>query len=175
MKNRQRACALIDTSVLINFLAIDQAGLLLLHPHYQFVLTGHVRYEVTKFYPEQYDRLEAILSSGEIEQIRVDGPEELEIFVALTALSRFGVGECAAIAAAVHRGCAIAIDDQAASNHIRRVFPSVSIETTQSLIVGLIDADLLTVNIADEFKERWEKQHRFRLPFASFKDILNRQ
>jgi predicted nucleic acid-binding protein len=172
VSTKARECALIDTSVLINFLAIDQATLLLLHPRYRFILTEHVRYEVTEFYPEQYARLEAVLMEGAIEQIRVDDPEELEMFAALTILDRFGVGECAAIAAAAHRGCAIAIDDRAASNHVRRAFPAVSLETTQSLVAGLIRAAVLTVTVADGFKDRWERQHRFRLPFASFKDIL---
>ena len=172
MSTRASECALIDTSVLINFLAIDQAKLLLLHPRYRFVLTDHVRYEVTRFYPEQNARLEAVLTSGAIEQIRVDTREELEIFATLTRLDRFGVGECAAIAAAAHRGCAIAIDDRAASNHMRRAFPAISIEATQGLIVGLINAAVLTAAVADEFKDRWEKQYRFRLPFASFKDVL---
>ena len=172
MNTTARECALIDTSVLINFLAIDQARLLLLHPFYRFVLTDHVRYEVTDFYPEQFGRLGAMLAENSIEQIRVDSPEELETFAILTSLSRFGVGECAAIAAAVHRQCAIAIDDRAAANHIRRVFPSIPVETTQSLVIGLIRANVLTVVVADGFKKRWENDHRFRLPFASFKDLL---
>jgi hypothetical protein len=61
---------------------------------------------------------------------------------------------------------------RAAANHIRRAFPAISIETTQSLIIGLIEGAVLTVALADEFKDRWEKQHRFRLPFASFQDLL---
>jgi predicted nucleic acid-binding protein len=167
-----RQCALIDTSVLINFLAIDQVKLLLLHPQYRFVLRDHVRYEVTEFYPKEKARLEAILRQEAIEQIRVDATEELEIFAGLIRLKRFGAGECAAIAAAVNRGCSIAIDDKAASSHVRRAFPSVFIETTQSLVVGLIQAGVLSVGLADEFKSRWEREHRFRFKFASFQDVL---
>jgi hypothetical protein len=80
VSTKARECAVVDTSVLINFLAIDQARLLLFRPRYRFVLTDHVRYEVTEFYPEQNARLEAVLLDGAIEQIRVDDPEELEMF-----------------------------------------------------------------------------------------------
>ena len=58
-----RAQAVIDTSSLINFLAIDQAQLLAEHPSYRFVVTDHVRGEVTKRYQLQVDRLEAALSA----------------------------------------------------------------------------------------------------------------
>jgi hypothetical protein len=114
---------------------------------------------VTEFYPEQNAHLEAVLTDGAIEQIRVDALEVLEIFAALTLLERFGVGECEAIVASACRSCAIAIDDSAASNHIRRAFPAVSIETTQSLVVGLIDAAVLTVT-------------NLRTGGQSFKDVL---
>jgi predicted nucleic acid-binding protein len=162
----------LDTSVFINFLAIDQGALLLRHPGYQFILTDHVRHEVTDLYPEQCARLDSLLEDKAILQIRVDSPEELEIFAALSILKRFGTGECAAIAAAVHRGCAIAIDDKSAANYVRRTFPGVRIETTQSIVIGLIKGGLLSVSHADGFKARWERDYRFRLPIRSFKDAL---
>jgi predicted nucleic acid-binding protein len=106
-----RRKAVIDTSVLINFLVIDRADLLVNHPDYCFVLTDHVRDEVTSFYSEQYGRLQCLLDQNAFEQIRVDSPDELEIFGSLIANKRLGTGESAAIAAAIYRGWVLAIDD----------------------------------------------------------------
>ena len=169
---RRRECVITDTSVLINFLAVDQVSLLLDHPSYDFVLTDHVRVEVTEYYPEQFARLEAIIADGYLRQLTVNTPEELEIFAALTIERRLGAGECAAIAAAVFRGCGIAIDDRTAIKQVARLYPGVRVETTQSIVVGLIRLGRLNVATADELKDRWQNHHRFRLPFRSFREVL---
>jgi predicted nucleic acid-binding protein len=168
----ERECVIADTSVLINFLAVDRASLLVEHPHFQFVLTDHVRGEITEYYPEQFFRLEAILSDGSLRQVTVNTLEELEIFATLNLGRRLGAGECAAIAAAVHRGCRIAIDDKSAIKQVAILYPGVRVETTQSIVVGLIRTGLLTVMSADGLKERWQNDHRFRLPFRSFGELL---
>lgn len=167
-----RAQAVIDTSSLINFLAIDQAQLLAEHPSYRFVVTDHVRGEVTKRYQLQVERLEAALGRGELEETAVNSYEELEIFAQLTAMKRFGVGECAAIAAAVHRRWALVTDDGNAIKLVGRLYHSVLIETTASVVVALIRAQRLSLQEADSFRDRWERHHRFRLPFRSFAEIL---
>jgi predicted nucleic acid-binding protein len=169
---RSHECLITDTSVLINFLAIDQACLLLGHPKYEFILTDHDRVEVTEHYPDQFARLDAILASGSLTQLTVNTLEELQIFAALTLERRLGPGECAAIAAAVCRGCGVAIDDRAAIKQISRLYPATHIETTESIIVGLIKLEVLDVVQADQFKEQWEIHHRFRLPFRSFREKL---
>ena len=53
MATAGRLPALIDTSVLINFLKIDGVDLLARHPHYQFIVTDHVAGELKDYYPEQ--------------------------------------------------------------------------------------------------------------------------
>lgn len=163
---------MLDTSVLINFLAIDQADLLADHPDYRFLITDHVRVEVTEFYPEQFDRLQKLLRQHAFEQIRVDTPEELEIFSRLIAGRRLGAGESAAVAAAIHRGHALAIDDARATRLLLSLSPQTHVETTQSLIVRLIRKGMLTVKQADCFKHEWETVHRFRLRFRSFSELL---
>jgi predicted nucleic acid-binding protein len=168
----RRECVITDTSVLINFLAIDQARLLLDHRQYEFILTDHVRVEVTEHYPDQFARLEAILATGSLRQLTVNTPEELEIFATLTLERRLGPGECAAIAAAVYRGCGVAIDDRAAIKQIFGLYPGIRVETTESIMVGLIRAGVLDIAQADQFKTQWENHHRFRLPFRSFREKL---
>src|SRR5439155_922727 len=147
-------------------------SLLLHHPHLRFFLTDHVRVEVTEYYPDQFARLEAILSDGSLQQLTVNTPEELEIFAALILERRLGPGECAAIAAAVYRGCGIAIDDRGAIKQVARFYPDIRVETTQSIVVGLIRSDILTIAEADVLKDRWQNHHRFRLPFRSFREVL---
>ena len=172
MGSAGRDCVILDTSVLINFLAIDQAHLLVDHPKFEFIMTDHVQVEVTEHYFDEFTRLEAMLATPGVKQISVNTPEELEIFGELTLIRRLGSGECAAIAAAIHRGCGIAIDDQAAIKHLSRLYPALRVETTQSLMVGLIKLGVLTITEADGFKERWQVEHRFRLSFHSFRDVL---
>lgn len=43
-----RSAAIVDTSVLVNFLAIDRADLLASHPDVRFVVADMVRDEVVK-------------------------------------------------------------------------------------------------------------------------------
>jgi predicted nucleic acid-binding protein len=167
-----RAPAVIDTSSLINFLKIDQAQLLSLHPAFSFFVTDHVRGEVTRRYQVQFERLEAALRAGHLKETTVDTIEELQAFAELTALKRFGVGECAAIAAAFHRNWTIALDDGNAIKLIRRLYPEIPTETTPSIVVALIRANVITLAQADSFRDEWAANHRFRLPFRSFAEIL---
>jgi predicted nucleic acid-binding protein len=167
-----RAPAVIDTSSLINFLRIDQVQLLSLHPALAFFVTDHVRGEVTRRYEVQFERLDSALRAGHLAVTTVDTIEELQTFAHLTSLRRFGLGECAAIAAALHRGWTVALDDGNAIKLVRRYYPGVPIETTSSIVVALIRAHILTVELADSFRHEWATHHRFALPFRSFAEIL---
>jgi predicted nucleic acid-binding protein len=66
-----------DTSVLINFLVIDKVGLLASLPGTQFVITDHVKSEVTAHYSQQLQRLECCLSNQQIQEISVVDPVEI--------------------------------------------------------------------------------------------------
>src|SRR5581483_9763052 len=113
MEIHDREIAVSDTSVLINFLAVDRVDLLV--HHYSILITDHVRREVTLHYPDELMRLEKALTAGQITEVAVATVEELGIFADLiNSPKRLGIGECAAMAAAVHRGVSIAIDDRVA-------------------------------------------------------------
>lgn len=158
METAARTPAVIDTSALINFLRIDQVRLLSVHPAYSFFVTDHVR--------------GAAFQAGHLTETAVDTVEEFRTFAKLTALKRFGLGECAAIAAAFCRNWAIAMDDSNATKLVNRLFPGVRIETTPSIMVALIRVRVLTVAQADGFRNEWATYHRFRLPFTSFIEVL---
>lgn len=160
-----------DTSILINFLAINRMDLIKRHKC-RFLITNHVRHEVLEHYQEQFNRLQEALNQGILEEIPVTHPEEIETFSKLAALKRFGYGECACIAVAIHQGYTLAIDDKKAANQARRFCQTINILTTQDLCVSMINAGLMTVDEADTIKDEWASEHKFRLKLNSFNELL---
>jgi len=171
MEIHNREIAVSDTSVLINFLAVSRVDLLV--HEYHVLITNHVRREVTLHYPEELARLEEALNSGQLTEIVVATREELDTFANLIGSpKRLGAGECAAIAAAIHRNVPITIDDRVAIRHLQKQYPTCKVETTQSLIVRLIRAGAISIGIADQLKSEWENKFRFRLKVSSFAELL---
>ena len=160
-----------DASVLINFLVLDRAELLAGLPNHRFLVTDHVRAEVTAHYPEQLQRLEEAFAKGILEEISVTELEEVSLFARLTAAG-LGIGECSAIAVASHRKLALAIDDKSAVKKLTNLGLCLTILSTELLVVLLIRETVLTVAEADAMKAEWEKNYRFRLTFASFADRI---
>lgn len=171
MSDSQRAPVLLDTSVLINFLAIDRTDLIAGHPQFRFVVTEHVRSEVTAHYGEQLARLETALNEGGLQETRVESIEELALFAQLSRNPRLGLGECAAIAAAVTRTQRLAIDDKAARKAALEFAPGLKVLDTQSIVLSLVRARVLTIEDADTIKETWARDHNFQLKISSFGDI----
>src|SRR4051794_29190619 len=128
-----RSKAIIDTSVLVNFLAIDRADLLAKHPAYRFIVVDLVRDEVMK--RQQLVRLEAAFAAGHL--LPDDPPEsislaELSAFAAMASL-KLGLGEKAAIAAAQARSLPLAMDDERAWKRAAGFCAGISRENTVSL------------------------------------------
>ena len=160
---------ILDSSVLINFLAIDRTDLLGRHSRYRFLITAHVRSEIT--HPVQHARLEAAIEASQLHLLEVGGHDELATFAHLT--TTLGAGESAAIAAAAHRSLRVAVEDRAARRAATPLVGHSNILTTTQLMVGMIQAGLLTVQEADAIKLDWATNHRFNLAqFQSFADIL---
>jgi len=164
-----KTVVITDTSVLINFLVLDRAGLLAGVPTHRFVVTDHVRAEITAHYHQQLQRLEQAFSAQILEEITVSDLPEVQLFAELTAKG-LGIGECSAIAVAVHRHFTLAIDDKQAIKKVASLGLHVPILTTESLMVLLIQQVALSVDEADAMKLEWEINHRFRLTFSSFRE-----
>ena len=160
-----------DTSVLINFLVLDQVALLGQLPDRRFVVTDHVRAEVTEHFQDQLQRLEQAIAAGVLEEIQVRELEEVQLFAQLTA-SGLGIGECSAIAVALHSEHALAIDDKRAIKKIKKFADAMRILTTEHLVVLLIQHGVVTIDQADAMKREWEQKHRFRLRFKSFAERI---
>ena len=159
------------TSVLINFLVLDRTELLARLPNHRFVVTDHVRAEVTDHFPNQLQRLESAFAAGIFEEIRVTDLQEVQLFAQFTATG-LGVGECSAIAVAAHRQLALAIDDKRAVKRLTSAGLNLTIHSTESIVVLLIQHSVLTIAEADAMKQDWEQNHRFRLTFGSFAQRL---
>jgi predicted nucleic acid-binding protein len=100
----------IETSTLINFLCIGRVDLLAGLTAHHFIVTDHVRAEVTAHYPDQLSNLEFALLAGHLHEVSLTDPSEYTVFAEMVR-ERLGVGECAAIAAASIRSLPLAIDD----------------------------------------------------------------
>lgn len=160
-----------DTSVLINFLVLDRTELLTRLPKHRFVVTDHVRAEVTDHFPDQLQRLESAFVAGILEEIQVTDLQEVQLFAQFTATG-LGLGECSAIAVAAHRNLALAIDDKRAVKKLKNAGLNLIIHSTESIIVLLIHHSVLTIAEADAMKQDCEHNHRFRPTFASFRERI---
>ena len=169
------AIVVADTSVLVNFLRIDRIDLIGRHPD-SFVVTDHVAAEITD--PEQTRRYATALAVGHLVEQRVDNPLEVEMFLRLSQGGRLGAGERSAIAVAINRSYRLAIEDNRAIRHALQEAGisgnPVSIVRTQDVVLELIRARTLTVEMADAMLLDWANNHRFKLRFSSFRDLLKR-
>lgn len=171
-----RTKAIIETSVLVNFLKIGRADLLARHPAYRFVVPALVRNEVgtRPCYAAQAAGLASAFTAG---HLLADDPAdattmaELGAFAAMSPL-KIGEGERAAIAAAYARSLPLAMQDRRAWSRSAAYSAGIPREDTVSIIVSLIKADVLTVAQADALKAEWEVNHSFRLKFSSFAEVL---
>jgi predicted nucleic acid-binding protein len=158
-----------DASVLINFLVLDRVGLLSRLTSVHFVVTEHVRAEITEHFPEQLQRLNVAFETGVIEEISVTDIVEVALFADLTSKG-LGVGECSAIAVAVNRKLTIAIDDKRALKEVARLGYNLEVLGTEQLVVQLIAESMLTTVEADQMKDDWEQNYRFKLSIVSFSE-----
>ena len=167
------AIVVADTSVLLNFLKIGRMDLIGSHPR-RFLATDHVENEIID--ETQRAAFLAAVASGHLDTCTVNDPREVELFLRLAPGVRLGAGECSALAVAVNRGHAIAIDDNRALNRAFRDagLGSVRVEIirTPDVMIALIRSGVLTVEKADRIKDEWAREHRFRINAATFADLL---
>ncbi len=167
----QDVVVITDTSVLVNFLCIDRMDLIARHSH-RFLITEHVKEEITDHYPEQQARLNAALADGTLEVVTVSGNAALDLFRTLSETGRLGAGESAAIACAIANNYAIAIDDRAAVAQARQLKSDLVVLGTQEIMVHLIRLGVIDLTEADGVKDTWAEHHRFRLAIGSFAELL---
>jgi len=160
-----------DTSVLINFLAIDRMDLIGGHPS-RFLATDHVAAEITDHFPEQQERYQAAVAANHVVEVSVATPQEVDLFGQLASTRQLGTGECSAIALAICQRHRLAIDDRRARNQALAIQRELQVVSTQDLVVEMIQADLLDVATANAIKTDWHNNHSFTLKLDSFAELL---
>lgn len=160
-----------DTNILINFIRAECISLLGRLTAFEFVLPKEVVSEITD--PVQRTHLEAALTRGELRTIVLDDIAELTTYAELRQI--MGKGEAACLALAEARHWLIASDEK--RRFRQEVFARLGkdrLVTTAGLFVLAIRAALLSVEEADHAKAILE-QHRFRMPFQSFRDLITEE
>jgi predicted nucleic acid-binding protein len=158
----------VDANILINFLHAGRLGLLTSLPGYQWIVPEDVASEITD--AAQRQQIDAAVVD---QQLRVETISEPSDLVQYADLRRtLGRGESACIVLAARFGWLVASDEK--GKFLREVTARLGqgrVVNTAGLFVAAIRAGLITVEDADAAKSLLEKR-RFRLPFASFRDVL---
>jgi predicted nucleic acid-binding protein len=159
----------LDASVVINLIHAGRLDLLGKIEGYEFVVPEQViALEVT--YPEQAQALAAALEAGWVRRVESTETVEIDLYAQLTAV--MGKGEAACLAMAAHRGWMVACDE--AGRFRRQADARIGrdkVVNTPGIIVLAIRRGLLSIEEADGIKDVLE-QHRYVMPFASFRDLL---
>jgi predicted nucleic acid-binding protein len=157
----------VDTNVLINLLQVNRLDLLAQIPEYVFVVPEDVVKEVT--YPDQARCLKAAVARGDVRRDTVESDERSDY---AELCQTVGKGEAACLAIAKARGWLVATDEVGRVRRwSRENLGQGRMINTPGLLVLAINNGVLTVEEADQIKAALERR-RFRMTFASFKDVL---
>ena len=155
-----------DASTLLNFLHVRRFDLM--QGMGLKVRIVDAVYDEVASEREQLDRL---VNEEAIRVLTLEG-EALTGNVARLLSLGLGQGEAFSFAAAIEFKGAIAIDDRRAIKRAQIVAPDIAIITTTDIVLAGIQSNRITVVEADLLKTEWADNHRFRLKFGSFNDLL---
>lgn len=157
-----------DTCVLINLAMVGRLDLLKLIPPYIFHSASEVVGEIEG--PDQRTVVDQAIAAGHLDEVKLDQPGELGLYVAFNAT--LGKGESACLALGKSRGWAIATDESK-DTRWKKVISGAgfAIINTPGILLAAIRAGELTVAAADEIKIKLE-QRRFKMKFDSFASLV---
>ncbi len=159
----------LDANVVINFAHVEGLEILGGLPAYRCAVPEEVVLEVTD--PGQTARLDAAIGAGMFDLVRITDLGEMDDYAGLRRM--LGAGEAACLAIAHSRGWLVASDERRALRRlVRERIGEDRLRTTPDLIVDAIRCGSITVEEADRWKAVLETR-RFRMPFASFADLLD--
>jgi len=162
----EEALLIADASTLLNFLRVRRFDLIQ-GLGYEVHIVDAVFDEVQS----ERDHLEELVRGGLIRTLALEG-EAITGTVAHLLSRGLGNGESFSFAAAIEFGGAVAIDDRRAVKQVLKIAPQIRIFTTADIVVEGIQSMKISIANADLIKEEWELNHRFRLKFSSFMDVL---
>lgn len=168
MTSAPKRVVLGDANVLINLIHVGRLDLCALIPGHEFVVPDHVREEVSE--PAQRAMLDGAIERGVFRVEAIFDLATLAFYSEFTAY--MGRGEAACLALALERGWSVASDER---KRFRREaearIGSHRLLGTADLFVLAIRGGLISVEQADADKALLE-QRRFRMPFASFRELV---
>lgn len=164
--------AVVDANVLLNFAALDRLDLLQNLSSLDFVVPEEVWSEIRR--PVQRSRVRSALEEGALRLVRLDDAGALSIFGELRELMDLGESACLALAEH-YRWIVVSDEKRRFRSEARRRLGKRRILNTAGLVLLTIRQELLTVEEADTMKDEWERHHRFRLKFESFRDVVGRR
>lgn len=155
-----------DASTLLNFLRVRRFDLVQ-------GLGYRVRIVDAVYEEVQSERglLDDLLHEGTIRTLTLEGAA-LRVGVTKFLALGLGNGESFSFAAAIEFNGAIAIDDMRAVRKAKPFTAGVTVVTSTDIVLAGIHSQRLTVEEADLLKTDWEANHRFRLKFRSFGDLV---
>ena len=164
-----RRTVVLDANVLINLIHAGRVALLGELPEYDFVVPEDVVAEIIE--PSQREQLDRAIAAG---SLGVQTITELDDLVGYAELRRsVGRGEAACLVLAERHGWLLASDE---GGRFRREATTKlgagRLVNTAGLFVLAIRAGLMSIEDADGAKAVLER-HRFRMPFESFRKIVN--
>jgi predicted nucleic acid-binding protein len=158
----------IDTCIVINLVAVARLDLLKTIPPFLFHAPTEVLAEIEDL--DQRSVVEQAIAAGHFDEVKLDQPGELGLFVNFNAT--LGKGESACLALATARGWVIATDESKDPKWKRVIAGAgFSILNTPGILLAAIRAGALTVVAADEIKAKLE-QRRFKMNFGSFGSLI---
>ena len=147
---------------------VGRLDLLRLVPPYIFHAASEVLNESED--PDQRTAVEQAIAAGHFDEVKLDQPGELSLYVGFNAT--LGKGESACLALGKARGWAIATDESKDPKWKKVISGAgFAITNTPGILLAAIRAGKLTVAAADEIKIRLE-QRRFKMKFDSFASLI---
>ncbi|OLB96266.1 MAG: hypothetical protein AUH30_13165 [Candidatus Rokubacteria bacterium 13_1_40CM_68_15] len=163
-----RLLAVVDSSFLINFLAVDRMDILGRLRQFRFHVVNHVRAEVR--FDDQRGRLQAAMEGGAVTEIEITDPGEIRLYDELRRV--LGDGESASLAVAVSRRWVIAADEKGRFRRelFTRLGEGYLLDTLGALVMAM-RAGVITVEEAEALRGQL-RENRFELDPTPFDELL---
>lgn len=162
----EESLLIADASTLLNFLRVRRFDLMQ-GLGYRIRIVDAVFEEIQS----EREHLEELVNDGHIRTLTLEGKAITGTVATLLGLG-LGSGESFSFAAAIEFEGAVAIDDRRAVNRVKSVSPDLKILTTPDIVVAGIHSQIISLDEADLLKADWAENHRFRLKFETFADVL---
>lgn len=168
VEQTQRLDICTDTCVLINLAHVSRLGLLAEMSDMVFHVPQEVVNEVSE--PGQARKVEAAMESGALRTLKITDMEELGLLA--DYVEKFGKGESACLAVAIHRRWIMATDETKDKRLSREIAArGIRLINTPGILLKAIGQGLLSVQAADEIKAELER-NRFKMNFKSFQELV---